>query len=63
MTQRVGTTGRRALMGKVILRRVITKDEDLRQIKAGPISILTGKNLKTPSTTSSQKPELELKQE
>jgi hypothetical protein len=42
-------------MGKVISRRVITRDEDLLQLKAGPISILTGKNLKTPSTTSSQK--------
>ena len=43
-------------MGKVISYRVITKDEDLRQLKAGPISILTGSNLKTSQTTSSQKP-------
>jgi hypothetical protein len=42
-------------MGKVISRRVITKDEDLLQLKAGPISILSGSNLKTSSSASSQK--------
>ncbi len=46
-------------MGKVILRRVITRDEDLLQLKAGPISILTGSNLKTSQTASSQKPKQE----
>ena len=43
-------------MGKVISYRVITRDEDLLQLKAGPISFLTGKNLKTSQTASSQKP-------
>ena len=42
-------------MGKVISYRVITRDEDLLQLKAGPISILTGSNLKTSQTASSQK--------
>ena len=42
-------------MGKVIYKRRITKAEDIRQLKAGPISILTGKNLKTSSDGSSAK--------
>jgi len=37
-------------MGKVISYRMITKDEDLLQLKAGPISILTGSNLMTPKS-------------
>ena len=48
-------------MGKVISRKVITRDEDLRQIKAGPISILTGKNLRTSSDPSSTKPKAQVK--
>ncbi len=43
-------------MGKVISVRWITRDEDLRQIKGGPISILTGKNLKTSPPVSSKPP-------
>ena len=38
-------------MGKVISRKVITKDEDLRQIKAGPITIITGANLRKKNLT------------
>ena len=36
--------------------REITRPEDMRQLKAGQISILTGKNLKTTSEASSTKP-------
>ena len=42
-------------MGKVISRRAITKGEDLRQIKGGPIPIVTGRNLKKQSTTKAEK--------
>jgi len=42
-------------MGKVISRRVITKDEDLRQITDGPVSILTGRNLNKQSTTKDKR--------
>jgi hypothetical protein len=48
-------------MGKVISPKVITRDEDLRQIKVGPISILTGRNLKTSSAPSSTKPKAQVK--
>jgi hypothetical protein len=42
-------------MGKVSSIRWITKDEDLRQIKGGPISIVTGRNLKKQSTAEGKK--------
>ena len=42
-------------MGKVIIRE-ITSDEDLRQIKAGPISIITGVNLRKQKPTKAGEP-------
>lgn len=42
-------------MGTITFRE-IRKPEEMRQLKAGPISILTGKNLRTASEASSTKP-------
>ena len=42
-------------MGKVSPIRWIKRPEDVRQLKAGPISIVTGRNLKQSSGTSSIK--------
>jgi|APSaa5957512493_1039668.scaffolds.fasta_scaffold113040_2 hypothetical protein len=36
-------------MGKVIYKRRIMRDEDIRQLKTGPIAILTGASLKKPT--------------
>jgi hypothetical protein len=47
-------------MGKVSKLRYITRDEDLPVLKAGPISILMGANLRRPRTLQedqTQKPD------
>ena len=49
-------------MGKVISIREIKEGEELPQIKAGPISILTGKNLKISSEASSKQQNEQVKE-
>jgi len=50
-------------MGKILKTTYVTRDDQLLQLKAGPISILTGANLRSSTETSSQKPKAERSQQ
>ncbi len=43
-------------MGKVLSTVWVTKEEDVLQLKSGPFSIITWRNLRPSSTASSKKP-------
>ncbi len=43
-------------MGKVLSTEWVTKEEDVSQLKSGPFSIITWRNLKTSSEAESKKP-------
>ncbi len=43
-------------MGKVLSTVWVTKEEDLSQLKSGPFSIITWRNLRTSSETEPREP-------
>lgn len=46
-------------MGKVLSTKWVTKEEDLSQLKSGPFSIITGRNLKPSSEAEPKEPKAE----